>query len=208
MFQSGHQYTAARVSRMSSAGVHCDALAVMRLRILAETARAMAKGITNVAFGRTPVTPLVLSAGDPAPEFALPASDGLTYRLSDFRGRMAVVIAWFPKAFTGGCTVECQSLGAYNAAFLRSNVQCFAASVDTPATNKEFAGALGLTYPILSDAGKNAARAYGVLGPSGFTQRWTFYIGADGRILDIDKQVRSASHGSDVAARLSELNIS
>ncbi len=168
----------------------------------------MAKGMTNVAFGRTPVTPLVLSAGDPAPEFALSASDGLTYRLSDFRGRMAVVIAWFPKAFTGGCTVECQSLGAYSAAFLRSNVQCFAASVDTPATNREFAGALGLTYPILSDTGTNVARAYGVLGPSGFAQRWTFYIGADGRILDIDKQVRSASHGSDVAARLTELNIS
>ncbi len=168
----------------------------------------MATGMTNVAFGLSPVTPLVLSAGDPAPEFTLPASDGQTYRLSDFRGRKAVVIAWFPKAFTGGCTDECRSLGAYSAAMSRSNVQCFAASVDTPATNAEFAGALALTYPILSDTGKDVARAYGVLGPSGFTSRWTFYIGADGRILDIDKQVRTASHGSDVAARLTGLGIS
>ena len=43
-----------------------------------------------------------LKVGDPAPDFSLPASDGKTYRLSDFRGKQAVVIAWFPKAFTGG----------------------------------------------------------------------------------------------------------
>ena len=43
-----------------------------------------------------------LKAGDPAPDFSLPASDGKTYRLSDFTGKQAVVIAWFPKAFTGG----------------------------------------------------------------------------------------------------------
>ena len=43
-----------------------------------------------------------LDIGDPAPDFSLPASDGKTYRLSDFKGKQAVVIAWFPKAFTGG----------------------------------------------------------------------------------------------------------
>lgn len=185
-----------------------DALSLMRLRILAETARAMATGMTNVALGRSAVTPVVLGPGDAAPEFALPASDGRTYRLSDFRGRKAVVIAWFPKAFTGGCTTECRSLGASNAAIVRSGVQCFAASVDAPATNAEFAAALELPYPILSDQTKDTARAYGVLGPSGFSARWTFYIGADGRILDIDQQVRAASHGSDVAARLTQLGIS
>jgi len=52
------------------------------------------------------------------------------------------------------------------------------------------------------------ARAYGVLGASGFASRWTFYIGADGRIVDIDKRVRTASHGREVAARLKELGIS
>jgi peroxiredoxin Q/BCP len=118
------------------------------------------------------------------------------------------VIAWFPKAFTGGCTAECRSLGGSGQAFSRLNVQCFAASVDTPATNAEFAGALDLAYPILCDPGKDVARAYGVLGPTGFASRWTFYIGADGRILDIDRHVRASSHGSDVAARLTELGIS
>ena len=179
-----------------------------RLRIFAETARAMAAGMTNVAFGRVAPAHVVLRAGDAAPEFTLPASDGLTYRLSDFCGRKAVVIAWFPKAFTGGCTAECRSLSAFGAAFARANVQCFAASVDTPETNADFAGAFDLTCPILCDPGKDVARAYGVLGPSGFASRWTFYIGADGRILDIDTQVRAASHGRDVAARLTELGIS
>ena len=177
----------------------------MRLRILAETARAVATGMTNVAFGREVIPPVVLRAGDVAPDFALPASDGVTYRLGDFRGRKAVVIAWCPKAFTGGCTAECKSLSAFSSAFERANVQCFAASVDRPQTNAEFAAALDLSCPILSDPGKDVARAYGVLGPSGFASRWTFYIGADGRILDIDTKVRASSHGSDVAGRLTEL---
>ena len=64
---------------------------------------------------------------------------------------------------------------------------------------------MGLTYPILSDPDKEVARAYGVLGPSGFASRWTFYIGADGRILDIDKKVSAASHGRDVVAKLTQL---
>lgn len=52
--------------------------------------------------GATPVLASDLKAGDLAPDFTLPGSDGQTYRLSDFRGKRAVVLAWFPKAFTGG----------------------------------------------------------------------------------------------------------
>ena len=169
----------------------------------------MAAGVTNVAFGRDVIAPVVLRAGDIAPDFTLQASDGVTYHLRDFRGQ-TVVLAWFPKAFTGGCTAECKSLSAFSSALtaLKSKVQCFAASVDTPQTNAEFAAALDLTCPILSDPAKDVARAYGVLGPSGFASRWTFYIGADGRILDIDTQVRATSHGRDVGARLTQLGIS
>ena len=71
--------------------------------------------------------------------------------------------------------------------------------------SRKFAESLGLAYPVLSDATKNAARAYGVLSPSGYASRWTFYIGADGRILDIDKKVSAASHGRDVVAKLTQL---
>jgi len=87
----------------------------------------------------------------------------------------------------------------------RLGVRYFAASVDTPDTNAKFAASLGIDYPILSDPTKEVARAYGVLAPSGLASRWTFYIGRDGRILDIDKKVRAASHGADVAKRLEEL---
>ena len=87
----------------------------------------------------------------------------------------------------------------------RLNVRYFAASVDSADVNRRFADSLGLSYPILSDATKEVARAYGVLAPSGYASRWTFYIGADGRILDIDTKVSAASHGSDVVAKLTDL---
>ena len=65
-----------------------------------------------VALGaQTP--PAELKVGDAAPEFTLPASDGNTYKLSDFKGKQAVVLAWFPKAFTQGCTIECKSLAEH-----------------------------------------------------------------------------------------------
>ena len=84
------------------------------------------------------------------------------------------------------------------------DVSYFAASVDPVEVNTKFAASLGLSYPILSDPGKQVARAYGVLAPSGYASRWTFYIGADGRILDIDKRVSAASHGRDIVAKLTE----
>lgn len=84
------------------------------------------------------------------------------------------------------------------------HVSHFAASVDTVDANTKFARSLGIGYPILSDPTKEAARAYGVLAPSGYASRWTFYIGADGRIVDIDKKVSAASHGVDVVKRLKE----
>jgi thioredoxin-dependent peroxiredoxin len=208
MFQAGYEPGKRLVSRMATIDADGSALRVMKLRILAETARAMATGVTNVALGRASASAVVLEAGDRAPDFEAPASDGVTYRLADFLGRKPVIIAWFPKAFTSGCTAECRSLATYGAALANANVQCFGASCDTPALNAEFADALGLTFPILSDPDRTMARTFGVLSASGFASRWTFFIAADGRIVHIDKQVRTSSHGSDVVARLMELDIS
>lgn len=81
----------------------------------------------------------------------------------------------------------------------------FAASVDSVEANAKFARSLGIDYPILSDPTKEAARVYGVIAPSGFASRWTFYIGADGRILYIDKKVSASTHGDDIAAKLADL---
>jgi peroxiredoxin Q/BCP len=64
-----------------------------------------------------------------------------------------------------------------------------------------------LDFPILSDPTKSVARAYGVLAPSGFASRWTFYIGVDGRILAVDRNVKAASHGQDIVEKLHQLRI-
>lgn len=84
----------------------------------------------------------------------------------------------------------------------------FAISVDTPETNKAFAQSLGVDYPMLSDPTKGVARAYGVVDEDQpFASRWTFYIGVDGRILFIDKQVSPALQGMNIAAKLAELGV-
>ena len=80
--------------------------------------------------------------------------------------------------------------------------------MDTPETNRRFAAQIGVDYPLLSDPGKRVATAYGVVSSSSAAAtRWTFYVGRDGRILDIDKQVNPTTHGRDVARRLAELGV-
>ena len=80
-------------------------------------------------------------------------------------------------------------------------------SVDDAETNKKFATEHEADFPILSDPEKSVANAYGVLGTSGLANRWTFYIGRDGKILFIDKAVRTGSAGADLAAKLAELGV-
>jgi len=148
-----------------------------------------------------------LKVGDKAPDFDLMASDGQQHKLSDHIGKEAVVVAWFPKAFTGGCTAQCKSLHENGETLKKFQVAVYAASVDPPEKNYEFAKSLELDYPILSDPKLDVARAYGVLNASNMASRWTFYIGKDGKILFIDKQVETAKAGVDVAAKLKELGV-
>ncbi|MBN1588199.1 MAG: peroxiredoxin [Pirellulales bacterium] len=153
-------------------------------------------------------TPTPMNPGDKAPDFELPGSDGKTHRLADHRGRRAVVLAWFPKAFTPGCTAECKSLYEASKTVRQFDVAYFAASCDTEERLADFARSLGLDYPILSDSKGQVAKAYGVVGVfRPWPRRWTFFIGADGKILAVDKDVRSGTHGYDVAKRLEELGI-
>lgn len=159
--------------------------------------------------GVAPAQSAELKVGDQAPGFSLKGSDGKTYELDAFKGKQAVVIAWFPKAFTGGCTAECKSFREHSAALKGLGVAYFTASVDDPETNKKFAESLGLDYPILSDPEKKVATAYGVL-PEGraVPVRWTFYIDKDGVIRHIDKMVKTQTAGADLAAKIKELGLS
>jgi peroxiredoxin Q/BCP len=151
-----------------------------------------------------------LKVGDPAPDFTLQASDGKTYQLSDFKGKQAVVVAWFPAAFTQGCTIECKSLAANGAKIRMYDVSYFMASVDPlegERGNKAFAEANGADFPLLSDPTKATATAYGVLGSRGFANRWTFYIDKEGRIAHVDTAVRPATSAEDMIAKLGELKV-
>lgn len=149
--------------------------------------------------------PVELRVGDLAPDFTLPGSDGNTYRLTDFQGKKIVVLAWFPKAFTPGCTRECRVFAEESDAFTNLPVVFFTASVDSPADNKKFAESVRAKYPILSDPDRKAALAYGVVTtPRDFARRWTFIIGIDGKILHIDKNVKVDTHARDVANWIKE----
>ena len=82
------------------------------------------------------------------------------------------------------------------------------ASVDTLEDNKAFALKEQADFPLLADPGKRVATAYGVVTPERpFAARWTYYIGPDGKILFIEKQVRPASAGEDIVAKLKDLKI-
>lgn len=163
--------------------------------------------LATLFLASTPASAAELEAGDPAPNFELQASDGETYNLSDFTGEQAVVIAWFPKAYTSGCTIECKSLAENGDLIREYDVTYFMASVDPLEDNIGFAEEQNADFPLLSDPDKTVAEAYGVLSPAGYANRWTFYIGVDGTILDIDKQVKPATSAEDMAAKLGELGV-
>jgi peroxiredoxin Q/BCP len=104
--------------------------------------------------------------------------------------------------------MECKSLRDSGEEIRKFDVAYFAASCDDVETNTKFAESLELDYPILSDPGQEVATAYGVVTEERkWPFRWTFYIDSDGTILHIDKQVKPASAGADVAARLAELDL-
>jgi peroxiredoxin Q/BCP len=174
--------------------------------------------------GQAPATP-TLKVGDMAPDFTLPGTDGKTHRLSDYRGKTAVVIAWFPRAFTSGCTIECKSLAENGDRIQRYEVAYFMASTDSLEDNTRFAQATTVTlqgrggtstvvekkeadFPMLSDPEMTTARAYGVVtGERRTASRWTFYIDKAGRIAAIDTAVRPETSAEDMIARLAELKV-
>jgi thioredoxin-dependent peroxiredoxin len=190
------------------------ALLTMGLVAVAAIGTAMAQAPA----GAPPAAP-TLKVGDMAPDFSLQGTDGKTHKLSDYRGKQAVVIAWFPKAFTQGCTIECKSLAENGDKIKKYDVAYFMASVDPLEENLKFAKATSVKlgdqmvdkkeadFPLLSDPTKETATKYGVLNARGMANRWTFYIDKDGKIAAIDTAVKPPTSAEDMLAKLAELHI-
>ncbi len=174
--------------------------------ILVAAAAAISAQAQTAPAGQTLPPAVELKVGDMAPDFSLPGTDGKTHTLAAYKGK-AVVIAWYPAAFTSGCTAECKSFAENGPVLKQFDVAYFMASVDTPEKNKQFADQEKADFPLLSDPDKKVATAYGVLNARGTAMRWTFYIGPDGKILFIEKKVNAQTAGADLAAKLTELGI-
>jgi peroxiredoxin Q/BCP len=145
-----------------------------------------------------------LEVGQRAPDFKLQGSDGKTYTLADFAGKRGFVLAWFPKAFTSGCTAELEDLRDNAAAIAAYDAAVFMVSVDPPQQNAEFAKSVDAKQVLLSDEGGSVATAYGV-GGGGYAKRWTYYVDKDGVLRAIDTEVATDTAGQDIARKLGEL---
>ncbi|HBY86619.1 MAG TPA: peroxiredoxin [Colwellia sp.] len=148
-----------------------------------------------------------LKVGDTAPNFKLQATTGDYYQLSDYKGKQAVVLAWYPMANTRGCTIECKSLTEQGHLIREFNVSYVMASVDPIDDNRDFAEKTGADFPMLSDPTKSAAKAYQVLNMFNVASRVTFYISKEGKIIKIDDDISPKSAAQDMANNLAALGV-
>lgn len=149
-----------------------------------------------------------LKVGQQAPNFNLQATNGDYYQLSDYQGKQAVVLAWYPMANTRGCTIECKSLVEKGHLIREYNASYFMASVDPLNKNRDFAKKTGADFPMLSDPSKETAKSYDVLNSMGVANRVTFYVSKEGNILKIDEDINPKTAAEDIAKNLKALNVS
>ena len=154
---------------------------------------------------------ITLEAGDRAPAFALPDQDGAEHRLGDYAGR-TVVLYFYPRDFTPGCTTQACSLRDANDDIAAAGAVILGVSTDDAETHRRFREEHGLRFPLLSDEDAEVATRYGSWGEKtlygrtsiGMT-RSTFIIGPDGTLLRLWKRARAANHGETVLKALRAL---
>jgi len=146
-----------------------------------------------------------LKVGDKAPEFTLPASNGDTLSLSDYKGVKRVVLYFYPKDNTPGCTKEACSFRDYLEEIELENTVVLGVSGDSLKSHQKFIDKYGLNFPLLSDEDHSVAEAYGAWGEKsmyGKTYfgmiRKTFVIGTDGRLEHVFHKVKAAGHGEEI----------
>lgn len=143
--------------------------------------------------------------GDPAPDFEKRSDDGRLIRLADLRGRW-VVLFFYPRASSLGCSVEAQRFEAAVPAFEGLGAEVIGVSTDTEARQASFRDSCTLSFPLLPDSDRSVCRAYGVMGGLGgllgVAARETFLIDPQGTLAG---HYRSANPGAHASAALSDL---
>ena len=151
---------------------------------------------------------LKLKEGDKAPDFSAPTNGGGKIALSDFRGKH-VILYFYPRDDTPGCTKEACAFRDEFAAFKKKGAVVLGVSVDPVKAHDKFAAKFELPFTLVSDEDKKIVQAYGVWGEKRFmgrkymgTHRVTFWIGPDGRIQRIWPQVKPEEHAQEVLSAL------
>ncbi|MGD0735931.1 MAG: peroxiredoxin [Terracidiphilus sp.] len=147
------------------------------------------------------------AVGQTAPTFTLPSQDGSQISLDSFRGKW-VVLYFYPKDMTKGCTIEAHNFQRDQAKFDAANAVILGVSVDTPDSHKEFCTKEGLTFRLLADPEHKVVDAYGSLGhfgPMTIANRNTFLIDPKGKIVKEWTKVDPTVHSEEVLTALAEL---
>ena len=139
-----------------------------------------------------------VEVGQKAPDFELIDQNGKKVRLSDFRGKLSVVLAFYPADFTPVCTKELSCFRDDLKQFQAKGAQILGISVQPQTSKKKFAAKLGLNFPILADEQKEVANAYGVMGPLRLhARRATFVIDREGIVRHRDIEPLSIMRPDD-----------
>ncbi len=147
----------------------------------------------------------LLNIGSEAPDFEAMDQDGSTVKLSSFKGK-PVVLYFYPKDNTPGCTAEACNFRDFNSEFEKKGVKVLGVSVDSIKSHKKFESKFDLNFTLVSDSEKIISQNYGTLGH--FTSsRVTYLIDREGKIAYVYKKVSPKEHGSEVLAKLGELNL-
>jgi peroxiredoxin Q/BCP len=156
---------------------------------------------TLSAFGDMP------KAGDTAPAFQGQDQDGKTISLSDYAGKTNVLLYFYPKDFTGGCTKEACGFRDRMGDLRTNNVALIGVSFDSVQSHKKFIEKYDLNFPLIADTNGVITAAYDVKMPMmGMSKRVSFLIGKDGKIIHVTDAMNPQTHFQEMQAAISELN--
>lgn len=139
-----------------------------------------------------------IAEGGAAPDFTLPGDDGRMVKLSDYRGKQPVVLYFYPKDETAGCTKEACAFRDNLSDFKKAGVEVLGVSVDSIESHQKFKQKENLNFTLLSDEKKEVTNRYGVLASSGVARRVTFIIDKNGTVRKIYRDVSPEEHAAEV----------